>query len=214
MMIADEDATFFGRTHRALTLLKLTIDQQRFNRTSRPHIGASIERVSQDVADQALRRSLPDQLCSSDRVGRQLNVVISEPVECLTHAPKLPKLREYKSDRFTDPLIGIKFDLADSIFCISNRQSFEHFATPCLGLLTCEQSLTDDFEFYDAKCPLNAQVLAGHRDSSNRIPAARQRSGSQISGIPPGDGTSLCRYGITAIPPGCRQFPPLPVRLG
>ena len=116
MMIADEDATFFSRTHRALTLLKLTIDQQRFNRTSRPHIGASIERVSQDVADQALRRSLPDQLRSSDRVGRQLNVVIAEPVECLTHAPKLPKLREYKSDRFTDPLVGIKCDLADSIF--------------------------------------------------------------------------------------------------
>jgi hypothetical protein len=52
---------------------------------------------------------------------------------------------------------GIRCDLADSIFCISNRQSFEHFATSCLGLLTCEQSLTDDFEFYDAKCPLNAQ---------------------------------------------------------
>src|SRR5208337_5598824 len=70
MMIADEDAALFGGAHRALTFLKPAVDQQGRYRTSCPNIGASIERVAQDVADQALRRNLPNQRRSLDRVGR------------------------------------------------------------------------------------------------------------------------------------------------
>src|SRR5271166_5096521 len=54
MMIGDEDAALFSGAHRALTFLKPAVDQQGRYRTPCPNIGASIERVAQDVADQAL----------------------------------------------------------------------------------------------------------------------------------------------------------------
>ena len=70
MMIADEDAALFGGAHCALTFLKPAVDQPSCYRTPCPDIGASIEGVAQDVADQALRGNLPDQPRSLDRVGR------------------------------------------------------------------------------------------------------------------------------------------------
>ena len=61
VMIADEYAAFFGGAHSALTFLKPAVDQPGRYRTPGPNIGASIEGVAQDVADQALRGNLPDQ---------------------------------------------------------------------------------------------------------------------------------------------------------
>jgi ABC-type uncharacterized transport system substrate-binding protein len=49
------------------------------------------------------------------------------------------------------------------------------------------------------------------RDYSTRRPVARQRLAFQKSGILPTADTSLCRFGIAVIPPGCRRFRPLPV---
>src|SRR5215813_12407193 len=70
MMIADEDAALFGGAQRALTFLEPAAHQQGRYRTSSPNIGASIEGIAQNVADEALRRNLPDQPRSLDRIGR------------------------------------------------------------------------------------------------------------------------------------------------
>ena len=70
MMIADEDAALFGGAHRALTFRKPAVDQQGRDRTPSPNIGASIEGIAQNVADQALRGNFPDQPRSLDGVGR------------------------------------------------------------------------------------------------------------------------------------------------
>src|ERR1700730_14087843 len=94
MMIAHEDAALFGGAHRALTFFKPAVHQQRRYRTPSPNIGASIEGIVQNVADQALRGNLPDQPRSLNRVGRWLHVVITEPLECLMHAPQFSKLGE------------------------------------------------------------------------------------------------------------------------
>src|SRR5947209_18612201 len=83
MMIADEDAALFGGAHRSLTFLKPAVDQQGRYRTPSPNIGASIEGIAQNIADQALRGNLPDQPRSLNGVGRPLTVVITEPLEFL-----------------------------------------------------------------------------------------------------------------------------------
>ena len=63
------DENFRG-AHRALAFLQSAVDQHGRYRTPSPNIGACIEGVAQDVADQALRGNLPDQPGSLDRVGR------------------------------------------------------------------------------------------------------------------------------------------------
>src|ERR1700722_14929220 len=135
VMIGDEDAALFGRAHRALTFLKPTVDQQGRYGAPCPNIGASIEGVAQDVADQALRGNLPDQPRSLNRVGRLAHVVVTEPLEGLTHAPQLSKLGEHELDRFVDPSIGVKHNLGYSVAGIPNREPFEQFAAAGLGLL-------------------------------------------------------------------------------
>src|SRR4030095_12225132 len=84
----DEDSAFFSAMQRVLTLLKPTVDEHGFDGTASPHIGAGIERIAQDVADQALRGNLPNQLRSLNRIRGQLDVVITKPLERLTHAPR------------------------------------------------------------------------------------------------------------------------------
>ena len=69
VMIGDKDPAIFGSTHRALTLLQPTLDQQGLDRATSPNIGAGIEGIAENVADQALRGNLPDQPRSLDRVG-------------------------------------------------------------------------------------------------------------------------------------------------
>src|SRR5215469_6900905 len=81
MMIGDEDPALCGGTYRALAFLKPAAHQHGRYLTPPPNIGASIEGVAQNIADQALRRNLPDQPRSLDGIGRQLHVVISEPLE-------------------------------------------------------------------------------------------------------------------------------------
>src|ERR1700746_3587610 len=111
MMIADEDAALFGGAHRALTFLKPAVHQQGRYRTPSPNIGTGVEGITQNIANQALRRNLPDQPRSLNRVGRQLHLVITEPLECLTHAPQFLKLGEYELNRFADPSVGMKHNL-------------------------------------------------------------------------------------------------------
>ena len=64
-------------------------------------------------------------------------VVITEPLECLTHAPQFSELREYELNRFADPSVGMKHDLTDGIAGIANRKPFEQFAAARFGLLPC-----------------------------------------------------------------------------
>jgi hypothetical protein len=125
MMIGDEDPALCGGSYRAPTFLKPATHRDGRYLTTPPNIGASIERVAQNIADQALRRNLPDQPRSLDGVGRQLNVVISEPLECLTRTPQFSKLREHELKRFTDPSIGTKHNLTRGVAGISNREPFE-----------------------------------------------------------------------------------------
>src|SRR6201988_341146 len=87
-----------------------------------------IEGIAQNIANQALRGNLPDRPRSLNRVDRQLNVVITEPLECLTHAPQFSKLGEHELNRFADPSVGMKHDLTDGGAGIPSRQPFEQFA--------------------------------------------------------------------------------------
>src|ERR1700752_4375565 len=116
-----------------------------------------IEGIAQNIANQALRGNLPDRPRSLNRVDRQLNVVITEPLECLTHAPQFSKLGEYELNRFADPSVGMKHDFTHGVAGIPNRKPFEQFAAARFGLLSCQQSLAYDLELDDAECPFDAQ---------------------------------------------------------
>ena len=151
MMIADEDAALFGGTHRTLTFLEPTSYQQGRYWTPSPNIGAGIERIAQNIANQALRGNLPDQPRSLNGVGRQLHIVITEPVECLTHAPQFVKLGEHELNRVTDRSVGMKHNLTHGVSGIPNREPFEQFAAARFGLLPRQQPLAYDLEFDDAE---------------------------------------------------------------
>src|SRR5215468_3183782 len=157
MMIANEDAAFFGAAHRALTFLKPAVHQQGRYRTPSPNVGTRIEGIAQNIADQALRRNLPHQPRPLNGVGRQLHLVSTEPLECLTHAPQFSKLGEHKLNRFADPSVGMKRNLTHGVSGIPNRESFEQFAAARFRLLPCQQSLAYDLEFHNAERSFDAQ---------------------------------------------------------
>src|SRR5438046_6608356 len=104
---------------------KPAVDQQGRYRTSSPNIGTGIKGIAQNIANQALRGNLPDQPRSLNGVGRQLHVVITEPVECLTYAPQFLKLGEHELHRFVDPLVGMKHNLTRGVSGIPNREPLE-----------------------------------------------------------------------------------------
>src|SRR3977135_693365 len=104
-----------------------------------------------------MRRNLPDQPRSLYGIDRQLQVVITEPLECLTHAPQFSKLGEHELYCFADPSVGMKHDLTPGFAGIPNRKPFEQFAATRFGLLSCQQSLAHDLELDDAECPFDAQ---------------------------------------------------------
>src|ERR1700756_3161281 len=157
MMIADEDAALFGGAHRALTFLKPAVHQQGRYRTPSPNVGTSIEGIAQNIADQALRRNLPDQPRSLNGVGRQLHIVITEPLERLTHAPPFSKLGEHELNRFADPSVGMKRNLTHGVSGIPNREPFEQLPRRAFNLLPRQQSLAYDLEFHDAERSFDAQ---------------------------------------------------------
>src|SRR5437899_1530959 len=107
MVLADEDSAFFSAMQGVLTLFKPTLDQDGFDGTASPYIGAGIERIAQDVADQALRGNLPNQLRPLNRIGGQLDIVITKPLERLTDAPAFTKLYEYQLHGFAHSSIGM-----------------------------------------------------------------------------------------------------------
>jgi len=76
-MLRDEDSTFFGATVGVLSLLEPALNEHGFDRTAAPHIGTGIEGIAQDVADQAVRGNLPNQLRPLNWIGGQFDVVIT-----------------------------------------------------------------------------------------------------------------------------------------
>ena len=83
--------------------------------------------------------------------------MITEPLECLPHAPQFSKFSEYQLNGFRDPSIGVPNDLTRGVKGIPDRQPFEQFAAAGFGLLPCQHSLADDLEFDDAECSFDAQ---------------------------------------------------------
>src|SRR5262249_20747798 len=119
----DEDSAFFSATIGALSLLKPTLDEFGFDGTASPHISAGIERIAQDVADQALRGNLPNQLRSLNGIGGEFDVVIPKPLERLAYAPAFTKLPEHQLHRFTHSSIGMSSDLSHHIDGVPDRKS-------------------------------------------------------------------------------------------
>src|ERR1700728_4767765 len=69
MMTSDKDPAVLWPAIRSLPLSEPAIDQQGFDRTPSPDIGASIKGIAEDVTNEALRRDLPDESRSTDRIG-------------------------------------------------------------------------------------------------------------------------------------------------
>jgi hypothetical protein len=69
MMARDKDPAVLGPAIRGLPFPEPALDQQGFDRTPSPDIGASVKRIAEDVTDEAVRRNLPDESGSTDRVG-------------------------------------------------------------------------------------------------------------------------------------------------
>jgi hypothetical protein len=74
---------------------------------------------------QALRRNLPDDARPTDRIGRELDVVITKPLETLTHAPVLPKLGEDELNRVAQSLVWMQHDFSQSVLDISDGKPLE-----------------------------------------------------------------------------------------
>src|SRR6266568_4836751 len=157
VVIADKDPAIFGSTHRALTFFQPALDQQGRNRAPSPNIGASVEGIAQNVADQALRGNLPDQPRPLDWVGWEFHVMITEPLKCLTHTPPFPELREHQLNSFRNPTIGMQNDLTQRVKRIPDRESFEQLAAARFRLLPRLESLPKNLQFDDAERSFDAQ---------------------------------------------------------
>jgi hypothetical protein len=83
--------------------------------------------------------------------------VITEPLECLTHAPQFSKLAEHELYRFADPSVGMQHDLTHGVASIPNRKPFEQFAAARFGFLPCQHALAYNLELDDAECPFDTQ---------------------------------------------------------
>jgi hypothetical protein len=94
MTARDKDPAVLGPAIRSLPFPEPALDQQGFDRASSPNIGTSVKRIAEDVTDEALRRNLPDESRSTDRIGGQLHIVITKPLECLADAQQFPEFRE------------------------------------------------------------------------------------------------------------------------
>ena len=69
VMIRDKDPAIFGSPRGTLTLLQPAFSQYGRHWATAPNIGASIEGITEKVADQALRGNLPDESRPLYRVG-------------------------------------------------------------------------------------------------------------------------------------------------
>ncbi|MBZ5626012.1 MAG: hypothetical protein LAQ69_46085, partial [Acidobacteriia bacterium] len=65
--IRDKDPAIFGSPCGPLTLLQPAFRQYGRHWATAPNISAGIERITEKVADQALRRNLPDEPRPLDR---------------------------------------------------------------------------------------------------------------------------------------------------
>src|SRR6202007_2150744 len=82
---------------------------------------------------------------------------ITEPLECLTHAPQFSKLGEHELKRFADPSVGMKRNLTHGVSSVPTLGPFKRFAAARLGPLPRQQSLAYDLEFHDAERSFDAQ---------------------------------------------------------
>ena len=108
VMIREKHAALGRSTRRALSLLQLTLDQHGLDGAPPPYVGAGVEGIAEQIADQTLRRNLPDDARPTDRVGGELHVVITKPLERLAHAPALTKLCEDEANGVADPPVRMQ----------------------------------------------------------------------------------------------------------
>ena len=135
MMLANEDSAFLSPLHGALALFESAIQDHHRDRPSAPYICASVERIAQDVADEALRWNFPNEPCTLDGVHWQFDIVIPKPLESLTNAPKLSEFDKHELQRFANALVGIEHHLIHRIPYIADGEALKEFPTPRLRFL-------------------------------------------------------------------------------
>ena len=134
-MARDKDPAVLGPAIRGLPFPEPSLDQQGFDRTSTPNIGTSVKGIAEDVTDEALRRNLPDESRSTDRVGGQLHIVITKPLECLADAPQFAEFRECELNGFDNSPIRMLNNLAGCILYIADRKPLEQLTAARFGFL-------------------------------------------------------------------------------
>src|SRR6059036_1922548 len=133
VMIGKKDAALRRSTGRALTLLQPSFHHHGLDGAPPPHIGASVEGVAEHVADQALRRDLPDDARPTDRIDGELDVVITKPLKTLTHAPELTKLGKDEVNGIANPLVRMQHDFSQGVPRISDGQPLEQLSATRFG---------------------------------------------------------------------------------
>ena len=93
-------------------------------------IGASIERIVQDLHDAVIRGRFPDQLLDVDvaQDDGHLQAGLAQPQEDLPRAAQLAELGEDQTDRLDDMLVGIDLDLSRLAPAEAGRQHEPEFA--------------------------------------------------------------------------------------
>src|SRR5215470_12881079 len=157
VMMGDKDPAIFSATKAALTFLQSPFHQQGRHGTTAPNIGAGIEGINENIADQTLGRNLPDELSPLERVGRELQIVIAKPLEGLAHAPPFAKFHKDELNGFANPSIGMKDNLAQGVSHIAHRKALEQFPPARFAFLARLEPLPKNLQFYNAERPLNAQ---------------------------------------------------------
>ncbi len=87
-------------------------------------ISARVERIPENVGDQALRGNLPHQSSTVDGVSGQFHIMITKPLKGLPHGPEFSELGKHQTNGFANSLVGMQSHFAGSVFGISHREPF------------------------------------------------------------------------------------------
>lgn len=105
VMVLNKDAGCFGWPGAALAFQHLARFDHDLPRAPAIPIGARVERIVQDIADEAVSGKFPDQLKASSQrfVDRQFDVFLMKPPIGLADTSQVSKFLEHQFDRFWYP---------------------------------------------------------------------------------------------------------------
>ncbi len=162
MMIGDQNIPVFLRLSQPLDHTLAPVLYHCARAGAAEHIGASVDRVLQDVQDCVVNRRLPLDTTTIRSVDgcRKHDPLLTQPKMHLAYGTHLIKLREDKRYGVLHPPIRVLVDLILAHTHKSNRDRHKEFAPACLLAQRLMRALSQNGQLHLAHSPFHAKQQA------------------------------------------------------